>query len=146
MRLRLIIIGAAAIALIAVGGFSADLGNAGFVARGDAKKSETMVSVFFGTNIALGAEELRTNAIQALSKKGHTISRWDRCVINVQVAGKEPGCAVLFWDLEAKMSYQVLFNARGEVRHVSGGKMRHSTPGPGDPRPEMPEDGVRVKP
>jgi hypothetical protein len=146
MRLRYIILGAAVIALIAAAGFSAELSNSGSVAQEDAKKSETMVSVFFGTNIALGAEELRTNAIQALSKKGHTISRWDRCVINVQVAGKEPGCAVLFYDLQAKMSYQDLLNARGEVRHVSGGKMRHSTPGPGDPRPDMPEGGVRVKP
>ena len=129
-----------------MGGFSADLTNLGFVARGDAKKPETMVSVFFGTNIALGAEELRTNAIQALSKKGHIVSSWDRCVINVQVEGKEPGCAVLFWNLHANMSYQVLFNARGEVRHVSGGKMGHSTPRFGDPRPEMPEGGVRVEP
>jgi hypothetical protein len=133
-------------ALIAAGGFSADLTNSGFVARGDSKKPETRVSVFFGTNIALGAEELRTNAIQALTARGHIISSWDRCVINVQVAGREPGCAVLFWDLQAKMSYQVLFNARGEVRHVSGGKMEHGTPRFGDPRPEMPEGGVRVKP
>jgi hypothetical protein len=146
MRLRQILLGAAAIALIVAGGFGADLTNLGFVAGGDAKKSETMASVFFGTNIALGAEELRANATQALSRRGHNFSRWDRCVINVQVEGKEPGCAVLFWDLQAKMSYQVLFNARGEVRHVSGGKMGHSTPRFGDPRPEMPEGGVRVKP
>jgi hypothetical protein len=146
MRLRQSFLGATVIALIAAGAFSADLSKSGLVSRGEMKQAETMVNVFFGTNIALSVEELKTNALQALSQKGHTISTWDRCVVNVKVSGKEPGCAVLFWDLQAKTSYQVLFDARGEVSHVSGGKMSHGTPEPGVPRPEMPEGGVRVKP
>jgi len=146
MRLRQSFLEATVIALLAAGAFSADLTKSGLVARGEVKPAETMVSVFFGTNVALSVEELKTNALQALSQKGHTISTWDECAVNVKVVGKEPGCAVLFSDQQAKMSYQVLFDARGEVTHVSGVKIRHGTPSPGGPRPVMPEGGVRVKP
>ena len=109
-----------------------------------AKISEMKVNVFFGTNKVMNVEELRTNAVAALRMKGHTVPESSYCVINVQVQGKQSGCAVMFFDFDANMNYTVVFNAQGEVENVQGGKMRHSrTPGPGDPRPKMPEGGVR---
>lgn len=108
--------------------------------------AELKVSVFFGTRKALSVEELRTNALATLKAKGHLVPETNYCVINVKVQGNDPGCAVLFWDLEGKMTWQVLFNARGEVGHVSGGVVGHGTPAPGERRPKMPTGGVRVKP
>ena len=114
--------------------------------NGRTNASELHIAVFFGTKKALQAEEIKTNAANALRARGYVVPEPNRCVINVEVAGKEPGCAVLFWDLKATQSYQVLFDARGEVTSVSGGAVEHGGPGPKAPRPPKPEGGVRVKP
>ena len=105
----------------------------------------TKVNVFFGASKAMSVEEIRTNALIVLRARGHHVPETSRCVINVKVQGSDPGSAVLFWDLEAKMTWQVLFNSRGEVSHVSGGVMGHGTPAPGELRPKMPKEGVRQK-
>lgn len=104
------------------------------------------VSVFFGAKKAFGAEELRTNALEVLKARGYVVPETNHCVINVQVQGKDPGCAVMFWDLKARMTWQVRFDAHGEVSRVFGGAVGHGAPAPGEPRPKMPEGGVRVKP
>jgi hypothetical protein len=102
--------------------------------------------VFFGTAKALSVEQVRTNAMAALQAKGHTVSESSQCVINIVIQGQEPGCAVLFWDFEAKTSYQVLFNGRGEIAGITGGAIQHAGPPPHGPRPRMPEGGVRASP
>jgi hypothetical protein len=108
---------------------------------GDAK-----VSIFFDAVKAMDVGEIRTNALTALKAKGYTVPRGASCVINVAVLGPKPGCAVMFWDLEAKWKYQVEFNSQGEVSEIWAGPMRHGTVGPNDPLPKVPEGGVKVKP
>jgi hypothetical protein len=107
---------------------------------------DTKVSVFFGTTRAMNASELRTNALAALKAKGHTVPQTASCVINITISGPKAGCAVMFWDLEAKWKYQVEFNSQGQVSEVRAGPMRHGTVGPDDPLPKVPEGGVKVTP
>lgn len=111
-----------------------------------AKRAETEISVFFGTNKALTTEELRTNALSVLSKKGYAMPETSKCAINVQVVGKEAGCVVMFWDHNAKMRYVVTFDAHGKVSKVRSSAIRHGTPAPGEPLPKLPEGGVSVRP
>jgi hypothetical protein len=107
---------------------------------------EPKVSVFFGTSKAMDLGEIKTNALKALKAKGYTVRTASSCVVNVKIQGPQPGCAVMFFDLEAKSQYLVLFNQRGQVSEVRGGPMRHGTVGPNDPLPKFPEGGVEVKP
>jgi hypothetical protein len=107
---------------------------------------EAKVSVFFGTSKAMDLGEIKTNALKVLKAKGYTVPRAASCVVNVKVQGPQPGCAVMFFDLDAKWQYLVLFNQKGQISEVQGGPMRNSTVGPNDPLPKFPEGGVKVKP
>ena len=111
-----------------------------------ASNAETKVSVFFGTTKAMDVGEMRTNALTSLKAKGYTVPSSASCVVNIKVLGREPGCTVMFFDLEAQRQYLVVFNGQGQVSEVQGGAMRHSAVGPNDPVPKVPEGGVRVKP
>ena len=102
-----------------------------------APDGETVVNVFFGTTRALSIAELRTNASAAMKAKGYALAEISKCVVNISVVGKPVGCAVIFWDLKAKVTYQVLFDAQGKVVNVSGGPMDHGSVRPDDPVPEI---------
>jgi len=109
-------------------------------------RNDARVSVFFGSVRAMDVGELKTNALTALKAKGYTVPMTASCAINVVVLGPKPGCAVMFWDLEAKWKYQVEFNGQGQASDVWAGPIRHGTVGPNDPLPKIPEDGVKAKP
>lgn len=111
-----------------------------------ASQPAAQISIFFGTNKVATVQELKREAVRALQAKGHQVPASAKCIVNGIVGGREPGCAVIFFDRPARMVYQVLFDERGDVRHVQAGPDRHGTPGPGDPKPEIPQNGVRVKP
>ena len=134
------------ILLVAIAAFGADTKMPEPDARGGTIGGEVLTSVCFGTTLVMGIHELKTNAIYALNRKGHSITNLDRCAVNVQVGGKDPGCAVIFWDLHLRMTYQVVFDGRGQVVHVSGGKMLHGGAAPAASRHEAPKVNIGAKP
>lgn len=122
---------------------STNSGNAGVVPLA---RPETKANVFFGQSIALSVEEIRSNAIVAIKAQGHAMRMDLLCVINVQIEGKDAGCLASFYDVPAKMCYEVNFNRRGSITRVAATEIRHERPTPREPTPKIPPNGVPAKP
>ena len=109
---------------------------------GSASDGKITLNVFFGTNKVVSVQELRTNALRILESKGYTVPASAECVLNVQVLGHDPGCAVMFVDSARNWLYQVAFDGRAQILAVRAGPIRHRTPRAHGPPPEIPLDGV----
>jgi hypothetical protein len=141
--LLLIASGLGAFSLSCVKGFSQPLNN------GTTNWSELPVTVFFTQTKTMSLEEIKDEAIKALTLKGHKIESNLYCAINIQVGGKDAGCSVILQDLHSKsnMLYTVDLDktAKATVRYV--GPVRHGTPRFGPPWPGyVPPGGVKVNP
>ncbi len=110
------------------------------------RRGETKVSVFFGTVKAVPVEEVRARALQLLKKEGFVVPEIAECVMNISVRGKGAGCAVMFFDGENQMVYQVVFNGHGQALDVRRGPIRDARPESSDPAPRAPKGGPRAKP
>lgn len=77
------------------------------------------VAVFFGKAKVMGAEEVKKKAASALSIKGYAVADSCKCLINVRVQGKEPGCTVVLSDWIHKATYKAVFGGQGQLLAVS---------------------------
>jgi hypothetical protein len=88
------------------------------------KLPKCSAAVFFGEHRVMDVEEIRTNALVALRAKGYQVTELGKCILTISVAGKEPGCAVMFLTADTNKTLQVFYNARGNVTRVTQGPMQ----------------------
>jgi len=107
----------------------------------------TEMRICFNHGKSLDLPDVRSAAVQALMTNGFRLGTARCTAINISVAGRSPGCAVLFDDSRIAMGYQVLFDSVGRP-FVSGGRVRHGlVPMFGGPsQGVIPEGAVRVYP